>query len=954
MGGLTLSAMGFIQPMILLALISLPVLWLILRMTPPPPKTVRLPTYRFLEDLIPPEQTAQKTPLWLLLLRLLAAALIIIGFAGPILNIQKLIPANAEPRLVIDNSWAAAAQWDEIQGKALSLADEASRHGKGMRLVLTAADPQNADLQEKTLTASEAKARIRALEPRPWASDLNAVSVDIANDAQNYHSFFLSSGLATPHFDTLSALLVQKGGLSVALPKEDQLPYLLRRDMIGSIDNGFAVTLEALSAEQTLHPLTIQAIDAQNTVIHSLDVTPEDWTKTVPDTRASVAFTLPSALARKVQRLQLRQQKTAGSTLIVDPSLAKKFVGIVEVDGDKANKAYIGASFYLRRALEPFADLTFGSMEEVLRQNPSVIVLPDEVALFPMQLNALQEWINDGGILLRFAGARLSESRAPLVPVLLRGGGRSLEGEISWDSAKALAPFAQDSLFYGLESATDVKIRQMVLADPSQDLKDKSWATLEDGTPIVTYKAQENGLIVLIHTTATPDWSNLPLSGLYVDILKRIIDLSGQGAKPAAQINVQQAFAMLDPVYTLNAFGQASAPSALVKPIKLSDAVSGVPLSPILQAGMYARGGLSKTINVSDSVTTFELVKSADLPFSANRIDYAGAGEERPGSTLLYLALLLLAIDLASWFVLMGAGRVHGHSMNHRMAHNESQNNTMKGRGVLPLIARLRASKATQSHMKTMLWAAGIALFAAFGSVTVPSALAPAHAADQPQQAEFANDLHLAYIKTGDSAVDEISQMGLEELAITLTQRTSAEPYGVTGLDLYQDDLSFFPFIYWPVTPSQRALQPIILKKVQNYIDQGGMILFDVKGGRGFTGNQSSADLQRLIGPLTLPPLEIAPKDHVLRRSFYLLDEFPGVYPDYPLWVEQREDGRMADASSVLIGSNDWAGAWAKGSSTRQNEMAMRFGINAVMYALTGNYKTDQIHVKHILERLGE
>lgn len=903
-----LGTLGFMQPLILMALVALPVLWLILRLTPPPPKKLHIPTFRFLADLIPPEHTARKMPIWLLLLRMAAAALIILGFAGPILNAQNDIPPQATPRLVIDNGWAAAAQWDDIQAKALALVEEADRSGKTVKIVLTAQDPQNADLTGKILTASEARSRIRALEPRAWAPDYKLASEGITADTQGYYSFFLSAGVDGKDIGTMTSALVKKGGLSIALPRETKLPYLLRRESIPNGDEtGFIVTLRALNSAQTNAPLTLQALDSHNTIIHSVPVAPDGWGD---DFTARVSIALPSAMARKVQRIQLREQKTAGSTLIVDPSLARKFVGLVELEGDRSNKAYLGASFYLRRALDPYADIVAGSFDDVFRQNPSVIILPDDIAFYPTQLNALQDWINEGGVLIRFAGPRLAQATSPLLPVLLRLGGRSMDGQVSWDKAQSLAPFAEKSLFFGLSVPEDLKVRQMVLADPSQDLKDNTWASLADGTPLVTFKTEENGLIVLIHTAATPDWSNLPLTGLYVEMLKRVIDLSGQGIKPAGQLNMRDAFAMLDPIYTLGAFGQATPPSPLVKPLRMSDSVTGVPLSPVLQAGIYARGGVSRTINVSDSVIDFNAVTETAFPRSARITGYAGAAEQRPGSALLYLALLLLCVDLLAMLVMLGS-------------------------------VRRAAAKGAATAL----------MIFALATVFVAS---PARATTPEMQAEYANELYLAYIKSGDESVDSLSEQGLEELSIALTQRTSVEPIGVAGIDLFQDDLVFFPLIYWPVTPNQRALPPIVLKKVQNYINNGGMILFDVKQGRGLTGGQSSTDLQRLIGPLTLPPLEVAPKDHVLRRSFYLLDEFPGVYPDYPLWLEQHDDGRATDASSVLIGSNDWAPAWARGGGSRQNEMALRFGINLVMYALTGNYKTDQIHVKHILERLGE
>jgi hypothetical protein len=83
------------------------------------------------------------------------------------------------------------------------------------------------------------------------------------------------------------------------------------------------------------------------------------------------------------------------------------------------------------------------------------------------------------------------------------------------------------------------------------------------------------------------------------------------------------------------------------------------------------------------------------------------------------------------------------------------------------------------------------------------------------------------------------------------------------------------------------------------------------------------------------------------------------------VWVEGHAGGTNDGVSSIIIGANDWASAWAVDDNgrpisavvpggARQREMAYRFGVNLVMYAFTGNYKADQVHVPAILERLGQ
>src|SRR5262249_29628691 len=137
----------------------------------------------------------------------------------------------------------------------------------------------------------------------------------------------------------------------------------------------------------------------------------------------------------------------------------------------------------------------------------------------------LARWVEDGGILVRFAGPRLAASEDDLVPVRLRRGGRILGGSLSWDKPQPLAAFSRDSPFGGLPGPNDLTVTRQVLADRDATLGDNTWATLADGPPLVTAAHHGKGQIVLFHVTGDPRWSDLPLSGSFVDMLKRIVAL---------------------------------------------------------------------------------------------------------------------------------------------------------------------------------------------------------------------------------------------------------------------------------------------------------------------------------------------------------------------------------------------------------------------------------------------
>jgi hypothetical protein len=179
--------------------------------------------------------------------------------------------------------------------------------------------------------------------------------------------------------------------------------------------------------------------------------------------------------------------------------------------------------------------------------------------------------------------------------------------------------------------------------------------------------------------------------------------------------------------------------------------------------------------------------------------------------------------------------------------------------------------------------------------------------------------------------------------------------------------------------PREADLSPQAVTKLVTYMKNGGTILFDTRdqtlGPSRGANSPGEVTLKRLTAKLDLPPLQPIPSAHVLTKAFYLLQNFPGRWDGGRVWVESLpppdpdagpEPARGGDGvSPVIIGSNDWAAAWAVDASGRplvdvspggeeQREQAVRFGINVVMYALTGNYKTDQVHVPALLERLGQ
>ncbi len=891
-----LEGLKFLEPSILALLTALPVLWFILRVTPPSPKLVEFPAARFLENLTPRRRTPSKTPWWILLIRILAAAAIITALAHPVLNPASGLTGKGPLRLIIDNGWESAQIRDRQMQAVHEALKQAGRENREVYILTTAADPQYSG----PLSAAEAASKVKAMNPRPWPADYHACLKKLAEIRINsgVENIWAGTGITGSGFEKLATTLQSSGTLAYLRPAPEESPLLLRPGDNLAAGTGAEVTAPATG---TSIAATIRALSRNEKIIESRQVILDSSSR-----RRKVAFDLPLELRGGIAKIDIQGRSSAGSTLWLDPGGQSRTIGIYSPAGQEERAPLTESVYYLKRALEPYASTLAGNVPDILAARPSAIILPDTGAMYPEALDGLEAWVRKGGLLIRFSGPRMAEnySQAFLIPAPLIGGERSMEGTLTWGQPKKLAPFPENSPFFDLAADPEVRVRRQLLADPGS--KAEIWASLEDGTPLITAAPLGQGMLVMIHTTAGPEWSDLPLSGTYVQILKRLLQIS---ANPSASIKAE---GLLQPISISDGFGRLVEPASNVKPLDASRLAEFVP-GPDHPPGIYGRAGYRVIVNLGEHLKDFKA--APPLPAGVTETGYGRTYETDLQPGLLLAASFLLLFD---WLVML-----------------------LLASGLARAFHRPYAAKLAAACLLSLI--------------------PPHHARAAENDARYAANLHLAYVITGNPEIDAISEKGLTVLAEALRSRTSVEPEGVAGIDPEKNDLLFFPVIYWPIDPQARPLSNAAMANIQSYLSHGGTILFDTRdagmreGSRSVTRN--SQILGNLLAPLDIPPLIPAPPGHVLGKTFYLLKSYPGRFDHGDVWVEKESSGDRDGVSTVIIGGNDWAGAWAAESDIiprHQKDLAIRFGINAVMYALTGNYKADQVHVPHILERLGK
>ena len=359
---------------------------------------------------------------------------------------------------------------------------------------------------------------------------------------------------------------------------------------------------------------------------------------------AEVRLALPSELRNRIARLAIADESTAGAVFLVDERFRRRPVGIVSGDRTEVDQPLLGDSFYVTRALEPFAELREGTVDELLERELAVLVLADIGTLTRTEQSRLSEWTAGGGIVVRFAGAKLAEGSDQFLPVSLRRGGRIFGGVMSWDQPAALASFEPKSPFAGLEVSDEIVVTRQVLAEPSPTLASKTWARLTDGTPLVTADQRGDGWLILFHTTANAEWSSLALSGLYVDMLRRIIGLS-QGVASSTEAGA------LRPHRVLDGFGHFIDPAVTVRPVEAGD-IDAVQISPRSPPGLYGPEGSRRAINLGPELV--ELRALEDPTAGVFTTSYGPARQIDLRSWFLTAALTLLLIDFIIGLALRG------------------------------------------------------------------------------------------------------------------------------------------------------------------------------------------------------------------------------------------------------------------------------------------------------------
>lgn len=906
--------MGFnlLFPLALIPLILLPIIWFISKNIPPKPKTQILPSLRFLKGIKTNKPQNFDAPLWLKILRSFAIGLIILGLASPIWQKEKAINnQNNNYIFIFENGLSGANEFEIAKNNAIKIIEnnEAISKNSNQYIILQSANAQ--DIAPKT--ASNAIAILEKMQPAPFfTSDKNLLNA-FAKINIKAQIFYFGDGLKHQFQNELFNKIKSFGNINYLAPSS---PFFAINNVkinenslnIQIIGNGNSAQLESYDIGNNL--LSTNNISTGNNNIN-----------------------LGANIINKITYLKIKGQNNAGATWIINSFEKRLNIGIENIKNP--DNPLLSENYYIENAAKIIGNVNSASIDELVKMRPNAIIFPDRNGFSQNEIQELINYINQGGMVIRYAGAKAASANNDiLLPAKISPQIKVMNNSFSWVE-NTIEPFPQNSPLFGLDIDPNIQINGLVRTEESNNVD--IWARLKDKSPLISAKKMGQGYIVLIHMPASSIWSNLALSKYQYEFLRRIMSKTQGQSLPVSE---RAPTLPLVPQIIINGNGKIEKPNENIKAIAPEDWQKASP-SFLTPPGIYEGGS---SLFIMNALKTDFNIEALNPPNYFKKLNIENNQFAFKPILVLFGALLLL-FDM-----------IFSSKSNLKFKKPKSFKNIGKIMGALALIS-LFGFEASPNISKAQ-------------NLDENSLVPWGQVLDEPppigsqQETKTNSTLKLAYIITNDEHINNEAKQGLEALAKAMTMRTNAEVAEVVGIHPNSDELAFYPIIYWLLPDNPQSLDEKSTKALDFYMQNGGVVFIDTKG-KGKSIKASQDAVKAALNGLHVPPLEKTPQDHVLNRTFYLLHSYPSNFGDANLFIESKESSNMSandGVSPIIIGDGEFAAVWAKFNNQSplasrnqeelDQELAIRFGINICMYALTGQYKNDQLHIPMILQRI--
>ena len=895
-----INIIGFSNYYALLGLALTPVIWIIVKSLPPVPKSFNFSSFFLLEKIDHDNSKNKKTPLWLVLFRTFLFILIVFFFSKPFLKNENSITGEKYEKYIIvaDIGWSIAKDWDKFKEIVLAIGKEAEKNKK--KIVFFHSKLVSYKEARIFNTSDYLNNYLENISPLPVqlkSSSLNKL-IKKDNFFKNSQVFFISSKFDfinfADQFKSINNLKNRNNNYHFINPVET----ILIIKSIKITQDKIKCEIFRLGKNKFKQDFFLKIETVNKEVIYRNAHTIKK-NKNIE----IINLSFPIEIINQIESIRLVGQNHAGAKYYFDDFSKKKNIAILTNNEFYNQSPLLSPIYYIKKSLHPKHTIKIEKIENIINQDYSTIIIPGKIKI-PNELNdRLNKWLLEGGTLIRFAEEGMVGKYSSFLPYQETYSRiRYIDSQLTINNKLIISAFEKDSIFYGIEIPRDINFNKQLIFEVNSE-QVNILAKLNDNTPLVSMKKFGDGEIILFHIGANNDWSNLPISSLFSDILNRVLLFS----KNSKSYNLNN----LNLNKEIDGFGNLITPKRIVS---IDNFEKLKTLKPSIEnpPGKYENNQISIFLNLATNITDYTTEKNNSIVDTS----YSFETSRDLSPTILKIILSMFILDILITIMI----------------------------------------KNNVSYLRIFARKKGLLVFIIFflACIKIDNVIA--------------NQTYLAYIKINNNQINKVSAIGLENIRNLLETRTSINAKGVIGLDIKSDNIFSYPFIYWPLTRNLLDIKKPEIIKIKNYLNNGGIIVFDVIEFSRDTFNLKEKKFQNIrnfLYDIGADELSLIPEDHTLTKSFYLLSKFPGKWDNKILFIENSNLEYKDGVSSIILGFNDWAKAWAIDKNNiplfpvvpggeRQRELSYRFGINIAMYALTGNYKSDQIHLKSILKRLNK
>ena len=513
----TLNIINFGNIFPLLGLIALPIIFFIIRFYPPVPKEKEYSSFFLLKDIVRKNSSKAKFPLWLLIFRLLLCLLVILFFSDPYLTTAKQTGNYKNYTIIADNGWSISNNWQNYKNIIKEISIEAENKKKEIHFYFSSSE----NILEPTIFKSHNEVLEFIEKNPPLVQQTNRKNVIKVLKKNNYFNsskvFFIFSNFDSRSIESQTKILklIKENNSSAEIINPIKKITFLEKVNINKENLELIIKRKGIYIN---NDFVIQIIGNNGEILFKKKYT---YNSNIDEYK--IIETFPVEIINQFFKIKILNENHAGAYFYLDDYTKRVSIGIVAEDETFLEKPLLSPIYYLKKSLNQNNSTYIASVKKILDKKKSVIFLPSNNRLLKADENRLKKWVEEGGVLVRFSDKNIIKQKDLYFDEKNYFQSlRNIAKDFSIQSKLSISPFKKNTLLSSLNIPKDLTFeKQLILDNYGSDII--VLASLEDKSPLITMKHVGYGKVILFHVTSNNEWSNLPLSSLFRDIISKLL-----------------------------------------------------------------------------------------------------------------------------------------------------------------------------------------------------------------------------------------------------------------------------------------------------------------------------------------------------------------------------------------------------------------------------------------------